>query len=130
MNVHIFIGEFNDRQEALSYTQEYWHPEPADSVSDKEYEEWENNNPKWLMRDDLNCFLDADFIETITDANKFSYLKSIVKEPEKVKNLESNLQSTKSTLILIFDKAIGTENVKMKSTNRIDYKGEFKCVME
>ena len=128
MKVHVFLGEFKNREDATSYTESYWEPEPDETVSDEEYELWENNNPKWKMESDLNCYLDGDFIETITDKDKFDYLCGILEDPENVKHLKSELES--KTLILIFENAIDSENAELKSTEKIEYKGVFESTLK
>ncbi len=127
MKVHIFIGYFNTREEATRYSEPYWEPEPEETVSDEEYTLWENSNPKWKMATDLNCLLDSDFIETITD-NKFEYLSHIIKEPKYIETLKYELNSKNSTLILIFDNAI-SKNKKLYSTNVVKYFGCFKSLI-
>ena len=91
MKVHVFLGEFKTRKDATSYTESYWEPEPDESVSDRDYEIWENSNPKWKMKSDLNCYLDGDFIETITEDNKFEYLCGMIQNPESIKHLKTEL---------------------------------------
>lgn len=74
-NVHIFIGEFDNREVATTYTQGYWEHEPDGTATDEELNKWEERNPIWQMRDDLNCYMDSDFIETITAEFKLQYFK-------------------------------------------------------
>ena len=128
MKVHVFIGAFKSRKEAIAYTAPYWEPEPDETVSDEEYTLWENNNPKWEMASDPNCALDGDFIETITDENKFDYLCGIIENPESVQHLKEELD--KKVLILIFEKAFSSENVDVRSTSRIEYKGVFESTLK
>lgn len=128
MNVHVFIGNFNTPEEALLYTTPQWEPEPDDSVSDEAYSEWENNNPKWKMETDLNCTLDEDFIETITE-DQFNYLNSIVQQPERIKKWETKLASSKAILVLIFEQAISLQNEPLKSTETIQYIGCFESTI-
>lgn len=76
------------------------------------------------MESDFNCYLDSDFIETITE-NKFDYLKGIIKGSEEILHLEAKLNQPNSVLILIFEKAINSTDYQFKSTNKIDYYGAF-----
>ncbi|EWH09373.1 hypothetical protein KLA_17294 [Cellulophaga geojensis KL-A] len=128
MKVHVFLGEFNSRKEATSYTESYWEPEPDETASDEEYALWENNNPKWKMESDLKCYLDGDFIETITDENKFEYLCGMIENSEDIKHLKTELKGKE--LILIFEKAINSENAELKSTDRIEYKGVYESTLK
>ena len=99
MKVHVFLGEFKSRKDAISYTETCWEPEPDETVSEEEYSLWENNNPKWEMKSDLNCYLDGDFIETITDENKFEYLCGMIENPENVKHLKHELENKELIII-------------------------------
>ena len=126
-NVHIFIGEFENRDDAISYTQGRWEPEPDESATDEEYSKWEERNPIWKMRDDLNCHLDSDFIETITDEIKLKYFSSLVKNDSLASQYSKLLNSEKSALILIFDLALheSEKDIEMKSTENMEYIGKF-----
>jgi len=62
--VHILAGNFADRDSATQYSEEQWAPEPPESASDEEYKAWEDDNPRWAMREDLGIeYLDHDFID-------------------------------------------------------------------
>lgn len=130
-NVHIFVGEFENREDATCYTQGKWEPEPDDSATDEEYNEWEERNPIWQMRDDLNCYLDSDFIETITDEFKLEYFNGLVKNESTTSQYSELLSSQKSALILIFDLALheSEKNIEMKSTDRMKYIGKYSTVI-
>ena len=128
MEVHVFLGVFKNRKDATSYTESYQAPESDETVSEEEYAIWENNNPKWKMESDLNCYLDGDFIETITDDNEFQYLCGMIENPKNVKHLKTELD--KKELILIFEKAINSKNAEFKSTDRIEYKGFFESTLK
>ena len=80
------------------------------------------------MESDLNCYLDGDFIETITDDNEFQYLCGMIENPKNVKHLKTELD--KKELILIFEKAINSKNAEFKSTDRIEYKGFFESTLK
>jgi len=80
------------------------------------------------MESDLNCYLDGDFIETITDDNEFEYLCGMIENPKNVKHLKTELD--KKELILIFEKAINSKNAEFKSTDRIEYKGFFESTLK
>ncbi|AWH74940.1 hypothetical protein DCS32_12425 [Dokdonia sp. Dokd-P16] len=127
MKVHVFLGEFETRKDATSYTESYWETEPNEAVSDRDYEIWENSNPKWKMKSDLNCYLDGDFIETITEGDKFEYLCGMIQNPKNVRHLKSELD--KKALILIFEKAIDSNKSKLKSTEILEYKGVFESTL-
>lgn len=130
-NVHIFIGKFNDRIDATSYTEAQWEPEPDSLATDEEFEKWEDRNPVWQMRDDLNCYLDSDFIETISEEIKLNYFEGIVKNKSVTNPYSELLSSENSALILIFDLALheSEKNHQMKSTSRMEYIGKFPTVI-
>jgi hypothetical protein len=126
-NVHIFIGKFENREDATAYTQERWEPEPESSATEEEFKKWEERNPIWLMRNDLNCYMDSDFIETITDKVKLKYFKGLVNDLQLINKYSELLRIEKSALILIFDLALSEneKNIEMKSTNKMEYIGKF-----
>lgn len=128
MNVHVFIGKFTSREEAILYTEPCWETEPDDSVSDEEYSAWEDRNPTWQMRSDLDCYLDSDFIETI-DGNKFEYLQSVVKDSKGLAVYEDELKQTDSILVLIFDQAIDFQKSEIKSTPKLKYIGYYESTI-
>ena len=130
MKIHVFIGKFLNRELALKYTEPFWEPEPNENVSDEEYNEWEDRNPIFEMANDLDCFLDSDFIETITDSNKTEYLKSMLEVPSKINATESELNSEKSVLVLIFEKAINSEDFSFGDTPKLKYKGVFESILK
>lgn len=124
MSVHVFLGQFKSREEAILYTEPRWEPEPDESVSDEEYSAWEDQNPNWQMRSDLDCYLDSDFIETI-DGNKFEYLQGIVKDSSVIEKYKDELNQTDSILVLIFDQAIDFQKSEFKSTPKLKYIGYY-----
>jgi hypothetical protein len=130
-NVHIFIGRFENRKDATSYTEGQWEPEPDSTVTDEEYNKWEERNPRWKMRDDLNCYIDSDFIETITDEIKLKYFESLVEDNRLAKQYSKLLSIEESALILIFDLALdeSEKNIEMKSTDKMEYIGRFPTVI-
>jgi len=83
------------------------------------------------MRDDLNCYLDSDFIETITDEFKLEYFNGLVKNESTTSQYSELLSSQKSALILIFDLALheSEKNIEMKSTDRMKYIGKYSTVI-
>lgn len=127
MKVHLFIGNFNSKEEAVFYTEPTWEPEPDDSASDEEYSEWKNNNPKFKMQQELGCY--SDFIETITE-NKFNYLKNLITDNDRIKDLEIELNKKSSTLILFFEKAIFDLKQPLKSTDKMKYHGTYLTVIK
>lgn len=126
-SVHVFVGRFADRQDACAYTEPQWEPEPDDSVSDEEYEEWEERNPSWKLRDHLGPeYLTPDFIETITDADRFDYLARLVGDSAAAARLKEEAGAA-NTLVLVFSGAFGERPPKVRSTPFLTYLGEFAC---
>jgi len=126
-SVHVYAGLFPDRTEACKYTEAQWEPEPAQSSSQEEIERWESENPKWGLRSDLGVALDSDFIETILDEDWPTYLSTIVCRPEDLEPIRSRARADANVLVLIFSEAPGGEPVKLASTPRLKYCGQFPC---
>ncbi|MPW31482.1 hypothetical protein F9L16_21135 [Agarivorans sp. B2Z047] len=126
--IYVFSGTFSCIEEACLYSQPQWEPEPDESVSDDEYEKWEDSNPSHQLEKNIDSYLDEDFIETV-DLN-YEYLKSF-------KLSESDMDKVKeksagdNIFVLVFEDALGgfrLEN-EPKSTSQLNFCGAYKCVL-
>jgi len=126
--VHVFLGNFLSIEEATNYTEAQWEAEPDAIVSDKEYTEWENRNPVWLMKNDLKVYLDSDFIETIEGETRFEYLEEILSDKKSIREIR-NINYQSNILVLIFKKTLGGFNADLTSTNLLHYCGEYDCII-
>lgn len=127
--VHVFVGQFSNRELACEYSEPQWEPEPDDSVSDEDYSEWEDRNPSWQMKADLGLqYLDSDFIETIDDPDRFEYLSQFLTEPDAMQRIQAQVHPGQNILILVFSEAFGGfATPPLKSTPQLHYCGEFAC---
>ena len=130
--VHIFSGEFANREAACEYSEAQWEPEPDESVSAEEYREWEDRNPTWQMKSDLGgLYLDSDFIETIgiDDGDWYRYLSQYLTEPDAAARVLGGIDPRANFLVLIFEEALGDYPLKspLKSTAKLAYCGEHAC---
>jgi hypothetical protein len=124
-SVHVFVGRFEGEEEACAYTQAQFEPEPDESAGDDDYAEWEDREPTWLMKDDLGIdYLDSDFIETITEAERYDYLGKLLVNGEDLKRILA-ADPAANTLVLIFHEALGGFAAEMKSTAKLTYCGEY-----
>lgn len=108
------------------YSQAQWEPEPNESVSDEEYSEWEERNPTHELRENIPCFLDEDFIETV--AMSFQYLSDIgMSEPDIAKVL--NKANESNVLVLVYESALGGFNLESEpiSNSNFFYCDHYKC---
>jgi hypothetical protein len=129
-SVHVFVGRFANRDEACAYTEEQWEPEPDDSVSDEEYEAWEDRNPSWKLCEDLAPpYLTPDFIETITRGDRYDYLARLLVDPAAARRIEAAAGDA-NTLVLIFSGAFAEFPTVVTSTPVLMYLGEFRCDLE
>ena len=71
-SVYIFAGSFENIEEACLCSEPQREPEQDDSVSDEEYIEWEERNPTRKFKNNVNSYLDENFIETF-QAGSFNY---------------------------------------------------------
>lgn len=115
--------------QALSYTQGCWEPEPPDSVSDAEYEAWEDRNPVWPLREELDVYLDSDFIETIVEPDWQSYLKSLIRDPDQLHTIMERCPENTNSLVLIYEAARGGYDSVMKSTSKLTLIGKYPCTL-
>ncbi|QEG22010.1 hypothetical protein [Mariniblastus fucicola] len=128
--LHIFAVNFQSRKHACKYTEAKWEPEPDDSASDEEFEEWEERNPIWELEFDLNGegFLDSDSIETVTGKTRLAYVTSHLKSATDIESVEND-STGMNTFVLIFPGALhslGGYKCKMKDTSQLKYLGAFK----
>jgi hypothetical protein len=127
VNVHIFVGSFGSREQACAYTEGQWETEPDDSVSDEEYQAWEDRNPIWQMREDLGVHLDSDFIETIYGPDRYDYLRTLLVDSADLDRVIDAADTSADTIVLIFIEALGGFEATMKSTPVLTYCGECSC---
>jgi hypothetical protein len=125
--VHVFAGHFDNRESACAYTEAQWESEPGAEATDEEYAAWEERNPVWLMKDELNAYLDSDFIETIFGEGRYEYLGQRLTQPDALANIRKLAGEESNTLVLIFFEALGGFSAEMKSTSKLQYCGQFAC---
>ncbi|WP_425617267.1 hypothetical protein NA78x_000940 [Anatilimnocola sp. NA78] len=128
--VHVFSGQFGDREAATRYSEAQWEPEPSDDVSDEEYSAWEDRNPHWQLRDDLGRYLQSDFIETIFGDDRHQYLATLLVRPTEIHQICRTANSPSDTLVLVFSEALGGFPGEMRSTQALQYLGEFACELK
>ena len=130
--VYVFSGKFASRIEACLYSQPQWEPEPDESVSDEEYEEWEDRNPVTRLKENIDSYLDEDFIETIESSDSLSrhkYLSSMLKEASSLGTIEAAEPDGANIFVLIYEDALGGFDLKKEptSTKELSYCGVFDC---
>lgn len=127
--VHVFVGTFASRNAACEYTEEQWEPEPDESVSDEEYEAWEERNPTWKLDDDLDCdYLTGDFVETVTGHDRMEYLARMVTDTNAISEIRKQIgDDNANTLVLVFSAAFDGQRANVSSTPLLKYCGEYPC---
>ena len=60
---HLFGATFSTEAEAQQFVFEQWEPAPPDSASESEYLAWEDRNPTWRLSEELEFYMDSDFVE-------------------------------------------------------------------
>ena len=126
-NVHVFSGIFESRGEALLYSEGQWEPEPSIDASELEFDTWEARNPMWQLKRELDVYLNADFVGTIHGVHLFSYLAELLVDATEVDAIRTSAALEANTMILIFDQALRGFRVRLSSTSRLDYLGEYRC---
>jgi len=125
-HVYVFCGKFEDRETAYLYSEKQWEPEPDESVSDQEYELWEQRNPTHKLKQNIDSYLDTDFIETV--AIDFNYLSQYLcnESIERIKTFINNA----NILVLVFEDALGGFVLKHEpvSNDQLTYCGKYHCV--
>jgi len=130
--VYVFSGKFSSRDEACKYSQPQWLPEPDESASDEEYEEWEDNNPSCQLKRNIDSYLDEDFIETIESSDsmeRHSYLSAMLKDSSNIEIIQAAEPEDANIFVLIFEDALGGFELKAEpvSTKELSYCGCFDC---
>jgi hypothetical protein len=127
--VYVFAGAFPSRDDACLYTQEQWELEPGEDVSDDEYAAWEDSNPSWKMAEDLDLYLDPDFVETIDGDDRYAYLQDLLVNKDAISTVQQRAPSDANILVLIFKPALGGFAAEMKSIGNLVFCGEYPCTM-
>lgn len=125
MTVHVFVGAFPTLEAALQYSQAQWQPAPDAGCSEEAYRAWEDGNPLWPMRDELDAYLDSDFIETIGGEDRFQYLSTVIADQASIDNLQARHAATTNVLVLIFSDALDGFPATLQSTSQLTYCGEY-----
>ncbi|MES9990928.1 MAG: hypothetical protein ABW098_03180 [Candidatus Thiodiazotropha sp.] len=125
MKIYTFAGEFKDRAEACLYSEPQWEPEPDESVSDEEYRAWEDRNPTHRLNENLDAYLDSDFIETV-DLN-YDYLASLNISDEDIDKIRKIVSPNFNYMVLVFEDALGgfELNSPPTSTEFLKYCGTY-----
>jgi hypothetical protein len=128
--VHVFAGSFVSRSDACLYTEEQWEAEPDDSVSDEEYVAWEDRNPVWALRDEIDSdYLSADFIETIDGERRLDYVKGLLASSSDQENLAGLVRVDENILVLIFNQAFDGHRASPRSTSKLRFLGSYSSTM-
>ena len=125
--VHVFAGQFPSRSAACEYTEAQWEPEPSEDASDEDYAAWEQRNPVWPLRRDLDVYLDSDFIETIDGDERDSYLEGLLEDGSAISEIRRLAPEGGNVYVLVFREALGDFSGDLKSTPKLTYCGEFPC---
>jgi hypothetical protein len=112
---YLFSAFFETGKKADEFISEQWESEPED-VSDEEYEEWENNNPTWKLKEELEFFMDSDFIEPAQD---IEYIKSMIKDDGEKFYFVNNIPSGHNHFVIIGINGIWGDRRKPNSNTPI-----------
>jgi hypothetical protein len=126
-SVYIFAGCFQNRGQACLYSEPQWEPKPDDDAEDEIYEAWEDNNPRHELKQNIDAYLDYDFIETV-DLD-YEYLRGFQISSEDIEKIIASLNEEDNVLILVFEAALdGFELESEPITNSVlTYCGKYNC---
>ena len=127
-SVYIFAGHFKDREEACSYSESQWEPEPDQSVSDEEYSEWEDRNPTHKLKKNISSYLDEDFIETVEV--DYQYLSNFNLGEENIAKVKV-LANEANYFVLVFNDALDGFKLESQpeSNSILTYCGHYECTL-
>lgn len=126
--LHVFSGTFGSEEAALSYSEEQWErPAPDDTWSEEDYTAWEERNPSCELQRDLSaCYIDPDFVETIFGPDKIDYLETQLRNEVDRQRLRLEIPIEADTLVLIMSTAFDGKEVRLSSTPKLRYHGEYR----
>jgi hypothetical protein len=125
-SVYIFAGCFQNRDQACLYSEPQWEPKPDDDV-DEINEAWEDNNPRHSLKQNIDAYLDSDFIETV-DLD-YEYLNSFQISSTDIESIQNLLNDKVNIFVLVFEAALdGFDLENQPITNSVlTYCGNYNC---
>lgn len=70
--------------------------------------------------------MDPSFIETIDGTDRIEYLKTQIKRPDDFETLRADIPGDHNILVLIMSASFDGRKVKLHSTPKLSYHGEFR----
>ncbi|MGC5703363.1 hypothetical protein J4P02_24500 [Pseudomonas sp. NFXW11] len=131
---HLFAARFPDQAAAELFAFEQWQPQPAEDASEAEFSAWEACNPSWCLKQELEYYMDSDFVELIGSQEYPDYLESLIRSEAEKQQLQARIDAGYSHFILVGSESIygdrrtddpGPVQRKPCSTATLDYLGEF-----
>lgn len=127
---HLFAATFESETHARQFAFEQWQPEPAASASAAEFAAWEERNPSWQLAQELELFMDSDFVEL---DESLDYVQSLMADEAQKAQLCSRSLAEFSHFIIVGDNAIYGDrrsadqaNLRQpQSTATLTYLGHF-----
>ncbi|MGE8392411.1 hypothetical protein HFV04_023940 [Pseudomonas sp. BIGb0427] len=127
---HLFAATFESETHARQFAFEQWQPEPPASASAAEFAAWEDRNPSWQLAQELELFMDSDFVEL--DAS-LDYVQSLMADEAQKAQLCSRSLDAFSHFIIVGDNAIygdrrsadHSRSRQPQSTATLTYLGHF-----
>ena len=116
---------FETSEAAFAFVYPHWEPEPDQHASDEDYAAWEDRNPIWPMKAELNGLrIDSDFVEVIWKPGTmpdWDYLKSRLNAADARKVSDGTISA--NTFVLIDRTAFRDAKPELRSTATLTYRG-------
>lgn len=124
----MFSGAFNTIEEACSYSEPQWEPELDETASNEEYVRWEDSNPTFQLKTNIDSYLDEDFIETVNLC--YEYLENLKFSAFDIENVREK-SAGNNVFVLVYERSLGGFPLKKKpqSSTQLSYCGVYKCVL-
>ena len=127
---HLFAATFESETHARQFAFEQWQPEPPASASAAEFAAWEDRNPSWQLAQELEWFMDSDFVEL---DESLDYVQSLMADEAQKAQLCSRSLAGFSHFIIVGDNAIygdrrsadHSQSRQPQSTATLTYLGHF-----
>jgi len=122
--LYLFSGLFGSIEAAGAYCERDWGEAPSDDASPQQWEAWENEFPKWKFREELDVYLDEDFMEFHFGSERVEALEELLALDLERQNVESLIEND-DTLIVLDDNALGDFPAELKSTYALRFLGAY-----
>ncbi len=121
--VYLFGSHFGSRDKANAFCDRDWGNAPDDEDSEEVWKAWEENFPKWPLKDELGIvYLDEDYVEIHFGPEVPTRFDESI---EIDGPLAQSIAARYDTPVVLGHESLGGFEVELKSSPRFEYLGAF-----